>query len=363
MVPEIEHRVVYRRAGRFAGWPANYGIWSWGDEIVAAFTLGYMGDDNFHRRDRSQPFTTLQARSRDGGHTWSCTPMSCASPGGRALSADEHQIEALQIAPLLKDDADGLLPSCPENLDFTHTNFALFCARSGLGGGTLSWFYTSIDRASSWQGPYRMDDFGLPGVSARTDYLVQGPHEALLFLTAAKSDGREGRPFCARALDGGRRFEFAGWIGPEPQGYAIMPAAARLADGRLGCAVRRLEQGRGSIEWYHSADEGGTWILEGIAVDSTGKNGNPPALVPLSDGRLCLVYGFRDPPYGIRARISNDNGASWGTERVLRTGAGDGDIGYVRAVQRPDGRIVTLYYYNDIPQGERYIAATLWNPS
>jgi hypothetical protein len=29
-------------------------------------------------------------------------------------------------------------------------------------------------------------------------------------------------------------------------------------------------------------------------------------------------------------------------------------------VQRPDGTIVTAYYFNDHPGGERYIAATLW---
>ena len=33
--PLIEsHRKVYFEPGRYGGWPANYGIWSWGDEIV-----------------------------------------------------------------------------------------------------------------------------------------------------------------------------------------------------------------------------------------------------------------------------------------------------------------------------------------
>lgn len=25
---------IFREPGRFGGWPANYGIWHWGDEIV-----------------------------------------------------------------------------------------------------------------------------------------------------------------------------------------------------------------------------------------------------------------------------------------------------------------------------------------
>jgi hypothetical protein len=33
--------VVYKESGRFGGWPANHGIWSWGNEIVVGFSLGY----------------------------------------------------------------------------------------------------------------------------------------------------------------------------------------------------------------------------------------------------------------------------------------------------------------------------------
>ena len=37
------------------------------------------------------------------------------------------------------------------------------------------------------------------------------------------------------------------------------------------------------------------------------------------------------------------------------------DLGYVRSVQRPDGKIVTVYYFWDRKTGpERYLAATIW---
>jgi hypothetical protein len=29
------HVMIYHEPGRFAGWPANHGIWSWGDEILS----------------------------------------------------------------------------------------------------------------------------------------------------------------------------------------------------------------------------------------------------------------------------------------------------------------------------------------
>jgi hypothetical protein len=82
----------------------------------------------------------------------------------------------------------------------------------------------------------------------------------------------------------------------------------------------------------------------------------------LVDGRLALIYGYRSPPYGIRARLSNDAGLTWSKELVLRNDAGCWDLGYPRSVQRADGKIVSAYYFNDSPDTERYIAATVWDP-
>src|SRR5207244_13339713 len=67
----LRHVVVYREEGRFAGWPANHGIWSWGDEILVGFSRGYYKDrGRFHHIDHDRPEEFLLARSRDGGLTW-----------------------------------------------------------------------------------------------------------------------------------------------------------------------------------------------------------------------------------------------------------------------------------------------------
>ena len=60
--------------------------------------------------------------------------------------------------------------------------------------------------------------------------------------------------------------------------------------------------------------------------------------------------------------MSRDEGRTWEAERILRSDARDWDLGYTRSVQRNDGKIVTVYYYNDASQPERYIAATIWAP-
>ena len=91
---------IYNEPGRFAGWPANYGIWNWGDEIVVSFTVGAMDvDGGFHARDKTQPFVTRQARSLDGGLTWEVAEPNMATPGDRGLSADEHMVGASTRKP------------------------------------------------------------------------------------------------------------------------------------------------------------------------------------------------------------------------------------------------------------------------
>lgn len=355
----MHHRVVYREAGRYAGWPANYGIWSWEDEIVVGFTVGYVDPDGgFHARDRTRPFVTMQARSRDGGQSWRAAAMPCSTPGGRALSADEHMISERHVGTVL----DNALGSPPAAIDFTAPDLALMCARSGLRAGARSWFYVSYDRCYSWEGPYALPGFGQPGVAARTDYVISDANTCTLYLTAAKSDGHEGRVFCARTVDGGQSFVFRSWVGPKPTGYAIMPSTVHLPSGSLLVAVRRREGERCWIDLYASDDDAVSWRQAGRPVPDTGRGGNPPAMIRLQDGRLCLTYGYRDPPYGMRAKLSEDDGATWGTEVCLRDGAGNHDIGYPRTVQRPNGEVVTAYYWNDDAAGERYIAATVWRP-
>ena len=362
----MKHVTVYRETGRFAGWPANYGVWSWGDEIALGFTLGYTDPEGgFHARDKERPFVNMEARSMDGGETWKVIPMPCKTPGNRGLSADEHMNEGLRVGEAL--DGEHGPTDCPGNVDFSHPDFALMCARTGLRPGVCSFWYYSQDRCQSWKGPFRLPMWGQTGIAARTDYLVDSADRCTLFLTANKRNGLEGRVFAARSYDGGHKFGFLSWLSEEPAGFQIMPASLRLSNGHILVAVRCTERGEFTaskhwIDTYLSEDDGLTWVHVGRPVPASGQGGNPPTLTLLKDGRIVLTYGYRAAPYGIRARISDTTGTNWSEEIVLRDDGGNADIGYPRTVLRPDGSLVTAYYYNDTPEGERYIGATIWKP-
>ena len=365
-----EHVIVYREQGKFAGWPANYGMWNWGDEIVVSFTqCTFQAHAGFHARTEDLPAYPLQSRSLDGGRTWQTIRTPAPSPGGRGFSADEHMIPELMVARAIEEKQAPLPAPCPGGIDFTHPDFALMCARTGLGGGTLAWFYTSADRAHSWQGPYSFPLFGQTGIEARTATIINSPSDCMFFLTAARDDGGEGKGvLMARTKDGGKTINFVSWVATSQVDDLIMPSSVRVDDHTLLTAIRCnvavgvFEIVPTWIDLYQSTDNGATWSYLNRPVPDAGSGGNPPAMIKLQDGRVCLTYGYRAVPFGIRARLSEDGGKTWGEVIHLRDDGGCSDLGYPRTIQRPDGVIVTTYYFNDDPDTERFIGATLWKP-
>jgi hypothetical protein len=205
--------VVFQEPGRFGGWPANNGMWSWGNELLVGFSLGYFKNvERGHAIDSAKPSVVRFARSLDGGETWKIETPSFLTPEGRERTPDDS----------------------PGGFDFTHPDaavaFRMVSSREGY-----SRFYYSSDRGKNWQGPYKLPTYDRTGIAARTDYLVNGKHDLMAFITAHKVNGREGRVFAVRTTDGGKNWNFVSWIGPEPNGFSIMPSSLRLSKTRILC--------------------------------------------------------------------------------------------------------------------------------
>jgi hypothetical protein len=333
----FDHGIVFFEEGRFAGWPANNGAWNWGDEIVVGFTLGYYkAKPSGHPIDPERPLVPRQARSLDGGETWS-----------------------IETPTYVEDDGhERAIARLTSPIDFTHPDFAARFRNNR--------FYYSTDRCRTWQGPFELPDFGRKGLLARTDYIVNGKHDLMAFIATEKDSGGEGWPCCIRTNDGGLTWDLVGWIGeqPSPGGYAIMPSTLRLSENALLSIIRLRGERDGERQWWiegHlSPDNGRNWYR--LAEPTINNHGNPPHMIRLREGRIVLTYGWREAPYGIRAVISDDEGKTWGEEIVLRDDGGEWDLGYPRTVQRADGKLVTVYYFNDAKRNERYIARTVWDP-
>jgi hypothetical protein len=117
-------------------------------------------------------------------------------------------------------------------------------------------------------------------------------------------------------------------------------------------------------EMFESEDGGRTWHFLSRVNDW----GAPGDIVEMADGRIACVYGYRLKPYGIRARISEDGGRTWGSELILRDDGGSWDVGYPRVVEVSPGKLLTIYYINtkddpiQLNGGVRHIARTLFTP-
>src|SRR5688572_14139922 len=165
--------VVFKESGRFGGWPANNGMWAWGNEMLVGFSLAYFKNvERGHAVDPDKPSVLRFARSLDGGETWKVETPSF-------LTADGKE----------REPTDS-----PGGFDFAHPDSAVTLRMVSSRTG-YSRFYYSSDRGKNWQGPYKIPTFDRTGIAARTDYIVNGKNDLMAFITAHKVNGREGRVF------------------------------------------------------------------------------------------------------------------------------------------------------------------------
>jgi hypothetical protein len=165
-------------------------------------------------------------------------------------------------------------------------------------------------------------------------------------------------PFANADGDYTTTFRFGGHRWFYPRGYM-------LADGRMLCVLRSQRDPRGVMwtEIYSSDDGGRTWQFLSRVNDF----GSPGSLVVKKDGRLVMVYGYRLAPQGIRAKVSEDGGKTWGPELIVRDDGGSWDLGYPNAWETDDGKIGTIYYFNSkddpvqVNGGVRHIVRTIFS--
>ncbi len=355
---QIQHQIVFSEAEKYGGWPANHGIWSWGDEILVGFVAADYNETNAGLHTYNVPTARNRyARSFDGGVHWKVT--DAYELGQKAAGYDNHIPATKAVVPtVLKKPIE----------DATDPDFLLTFLRHDNDYGP-SHFYYSTDKGMSWQGPYVFPDMGTPGIANRTDYVVDGEKALSVFVTVAKSNKKEGRVALARTKDGGLTWQLVAYVTPEHGGFDIMPSSLRLSESELLTTIRtRTEGGQNLISSYRSMDNGQTWERLQNPAPDTGTGGSPPALTLLKDGRLALGYIHRSE-YGSRlhVRFSDDDGETWGDEITLRSGDGASrDAGYPRITQRADGKLVMVYYWNhslvEDAEPYRYIAATIFDP-
>ena len=161
--------------------------------------------------------------------------------------------------------------------------------------------------------------------------------------------------FIVESPDGGQN-----WSRPQPVAYGDghefeEPAILRCQKDRLILVLRDNVTRR--LHQCLSTDDGRSWS----APEALPVTGYPADLLRLVDGRILLTYGWRQPGFGIRAVLSEDDGATWQTERtiLIRDGMRNRNLGYPVTLERGDDSLLTLYYGED-DNGVTALIATHW---
>jgi hypothetical protein len=362
----LDHVVVYRNEQEFAAWPWNGGMWQFADgEIAVGFFTGPCDYRTPGSTDHKKVDTRhLMVRSRDGGRTWLADSVTSTFEQASLAATLRTSSPAVKSDQRFDPRADG------------------FCVLGGFGippedAMHLAYAMVSTDRGHHWTGPMRLPAgivrlSGFKLLAARPSVVVRPDGMLLLFAHGVRNPPNSDFGWEVAlsvgvvygSWNGGASWGIVGEITADSAGPGvIMPYPLLLKNGSILAACRRQYDGYNAHTSVHRSDDGGrTWRFIARVNDW----GAPANLVQMPDGRIVCVYGYRQQPWGVRARVSRDEGRTWGEEIVLRDDGGSWDVGYPRTVLRPDGTLVTVYYFNrkDDPTqfdgGVRHIAATLW---
>jgi hypothetical protein len=366
------HKQIFARDGVFAGWPANYGMWRAQDGIRTGFFVSeFRAGDKFHAFDYdSTDARHIQIISTDEGETWmaedgpvTCPPLDFMMKKGKVRRDAVIGIESN--------------PRMPEpntmRIDLLTPGTRILFSRNGWSHRPRSWWVSTTNGGRTWSPPKAIPILAPWGVAARTDYCVRDDGVGIIPLTIMREDGIEGRTLMLSTADG-ITWNQHGLIGPRVDSncicYNIMASpvfVGRRSAGRdaYDCliAIRRRKRDRNHILVYRYNSAAGT--SSPVATDvETGFGGNPPTLVRTRSGRNFLAWWKRaDPattqkPTLLLAELC-DRGEVRGKPHVLRVGLpGAYDLGYCRAIERTDGKILIVYYFDD-GRNRRTIESTI----
>jgi len=354
----MQHTIVYKDAGAYSCFP-DILLRRSGELLVTfrragGFSLEALRRGKYDHVDKGARIA--MARSSDGGYSWQLDRVF--EPFDPECGEQDPSIAELDSALAINFFRWRVVPAGEERR-------LGYPARQQYDGSWSDvegpWLIRSFDGGTTWERqPVAVDSAPLKRAGT-SDAVLQLPDgTCLMGIYGADYGSSICRAYAVRSYDGGDHWGEPSLIARDSEGRQSFeePALARTAAGHLLAILRCGEPGK--YEYLYQArslDQGCTWV--DLAV--TPMWGHPAHLLLLDDGRLVCSYGYRRPPFGVRACVSENHGATWEIEReiTLRDDGASRDLGYPSSTQLADGTLVTVYYIHG-PDGIRHIAATRW---
>jgi len=393
---DLHHIKLCYSKDTYCGHPRQSGIFNYGNGEIAV--LHSQAPCRYRVRDDiSHSFTTGYAsraqiilqRSLDHGETW---------PRAHDVVVwDESRPLEEKRALLYRADEPGV---AREQIDLASPDAAYYFARPATGPGVLGdtpnsiwqvadaegrptlecFAFRSGDRGRTWESvPTRVAHPSVGSVHRDAHPLVQFPDGTFM---GAMSMATAVAPGCIAVYgsdDSGLTWEYVAEVNHDTTGLGRPTYAGLilLPNGRLQCYMLNIGGARNAMQMAHSDDGGYSWSTPRPIVawghslwaarrqpDAArpGVHYRSPWPMRLRDGRIIVLFGRRKPPFGIGLIVSEDDGATWSAEAIIRADGSGPDLGYPVATQLDDGRIFTAYYFMEDDGnnfgGTRYIAGS-----
>lgn len=351
----ISTRVICEQPGRYIGWPTIARMRS--GELLVVFS----GDRDAHVCPWGK---TYLVRSQDAGATWTAPSVVNNTP------LDDRDAGIIETA------RGTLLVSWFTSQAFTERYHAdwqqvpqpvweCWCRHAAkLDQETRArwlgnWVRRSPDGGATWGDPVR--------TAASAPHGPIQLRDGRLLYVGRVNRGNQRLMAVEESLDDGRSWKVIASV-QIPADESIEdycePHAVELADGHLVAMFRYQppDEAQRFLRQSESHDGGKTWSV----ARKTPIWGYPPHMIQLTNGWLVVAYGRRRPPFGERACISRDGGATWDIEHeITLCEAPNDDLGYPASVQLADGSILTVFYQaGEQASGGRYhetsLMATHW---
>jgi len=346
----LEHAVMYRNEDSYCGPISMLQPLPSGELLLLFREAKWRG-----RRTHADPTTrTCLLRSRDAGGTWfshvtpdaqggNGTAIARLADGTLVVNAYHHL-----FAPLADRARFAGRPrqAAVDWLGMVRAGGGVFMTRSGNDGYT-------------WECPRHIPEpEDWPDVACHGAVLELPDGDLLLPVTARRGEGQAALGVALRSADCGYTWGDPVVITGEPVPTDTDFHETRLLMCPSGGILAMHRTPSGNYWRNTSADGGGSWSPSEETPIWCGAS-SPADLRVLADGRVLLTRGYRREPFGVRAYVSEDEGATWSPEIVLRDDGPDPDVGYPGTAQLAEGSLLTVYYWHDDDQ-IRHLQGTRW---
>lgn len=298
-------------------------------------------------------------------------------PDGRPACSDQWWTR--EEAALMRSSDEGRTWSEPRLLGMSGRPTEFSC----LSDGTLimtpgDQMVRSTDEGLTWtQCHVDWDSFATPEQNARgygeTNGVLAMPDGTLICSCYAhrtpQQTFHDWYSYIIRSTDGGKSWGDATFVvNTDEVSYVLLPGGKLLGFARVDTMYSRdvwgtagqTGEGGDTLTIVESDDEGRTWSEPRRIGLGMAQIPGFPLLLP--DGRLLLIHGNRQFPFGSQALGSRDDGRTWDLDHplILSWFSWDNYGGHPRSILMPDGSILTGYYvrmFKEDPKVTRDIAS------